>query len=469
MCSGCFLLVNAVADSLCIGIDSPRQGAVITAPQCTISVAACDEVSSVVCTAHFPIPDAKGDTSLLLGRITHSPYKLIWNTDDVPNQLYKGMSFSAEATLKNGRRTNSAVNGIFIANKPASVPMVSIPYASNSGNLLFERTIATSRGRTSIRAFACWLGDGVRFTAKIEAPGLFAGAAMEKLDEAGLEVCIDPDLSRGPYPPSRAFSLAVPLKGKPFKTVYRPTTLPGGIFDVATSTEPCACKNESSRSGANGFTAAVVVPFSLFGVHLPDSFGCNVIVRLPDDNNRTAYVSWIDAPPGEMYSPVLWASISVLPRPFWANPLLIGLLSFSIGLAASLVGGLVVLFTRRRSVSFEKFEQSEEEKTQSDQIYQLIDEAVTRRDLTLGAVAEKLMMPPKKIDRLIRKHKGKSFKEFVMFQRIEIAKERLRSSHSSEASIAESCGFKTVLEMEKYFKKFCRITPFSFRKENQVT
>jgi transcriptional regulator GlxA family with amidase domain len=55
-----------------------------------------------------------------------------------------------------------------------------------------------------------------------------------------------------------------------------------------------------------------------------------------------------------------------------------------------------------------------------------------------------------------------------MALRIEIAKERLRSSHSSVASIAESCGFKNVSEMEKYFSKFCRITPLKYRKENQV-
>ena len=52
---------------------------------------------------------------------------------------------------------------------------------------------------------------------------------------------------------------------------------------------------------------------------------------------------------------------------------------------------------------------------------------------------------------------------------IEIAGERLRSSHFSETSIAASCGFSGMGELEKYFKKFCRTTPYKFREEYQVT
>ena len=61
-----------------------------------------------------------------------------------------------------------------------------------------------------------------------------------------------------------------------------------------------------------------------------------------------------------------------------------------------------------------------------------------------------------------------SFKRFVMKSRLEIAKERLRSSHASQAAVADSCGFKNVDEMAKYFQKFCGTTPSFYRRENQV-
>ena len=194
-----------------------------------------------------------------------------------------------------------------------------------------------------------------------------------------------------------------------------------------------------------------------------------MIARLPDDNDQIVRLSWIDAPPGMPFSPFLCASVIRLPGPLYGNLTALGLISFGAGLVLALVVGLGVLFLRRRSLSFEKFEQSEEEQAASDQIYQVIDESVTTRDLTLAQVAEKLGMPPGKVERLIRKHKGRTFREFIMFLRTEIAKERLRSSHSNIASIAESCGFKNVGEMEKCFKTLCRTTPSRFREDNQVT
>ena len=116
--AGSFLHVNSAVDSSCLAIDSPRQGTIVTTPLCTVAVTACDQVSAISFTAHFIVADAKGDTSLFLGRITHGPFKLIWNTDAVPNQLYKGMSFSADALLRSGERISRTVGGVFIANKP---------------------------------------------------------------------------------------------------------------------------------------------------------------------------------------------------------------------------------------------------------------------------------------------------------------------------------------------------------------
>ena len=468
LAAGCFVYVNASADSSCVTIDSPRQGIVVTTPLCTVSVAACDQVAAVGFTAHFAVPNAKGDTALLLGRITHPPFKLIWNTDDLPNQLYKGMSFSIDASFKNGQRISRSVSGIFVANKSAVCPVASIPFSGSTGFPLFTRTASSSRSSLDVRVSACWNREGIRFLAEAEAPAIFNGAAKGKLGEAGLEICIDPGLSRKPYPPQNAFSLVIPLEGTPFKTLYRPMPGPSGSFDIATSKEPCTCRYEISKLDVKGFRASVVVPLSFFGRELPDSFGCNVVVRLPDENNQIVRLSWVEAPAGAMFSPYLWASVLLLPRPFYSDPLTLLLLSFGAGLTCTLLIGLIVLFVRRKSVSFEKFEQSEEEKKLSDQIYQIIDESVTRKDITLGGVAEKLAMPPGRVEKLIRKHKGKTFKEFITFLRIEIAKERLRSSHSSETSIAESCGFKNVAEMEKYFKKLCRTTALEFRKENQV-
>lgn len=469
LAAGFFLHVNSAADSSCITIDSPRQGMVITTPLCTVAVTACDRVSAISFAAHFLAAGGAGDTSLFLGRITHPPFKLIWNTDAVPNQLYKGMSFSVDAVLRGGERISPTVSGVFLANKPSVTPLATIPWSSSDGYPLFARTMSDGRGPLGIHVSAWWNRDGIRFIARAEAPAVFKPGMKEKLGDAGIEICIDPRLSRNPFPPPDAFSLVFPLAGKPFTTRYRPLQGPQGSFDIATTKEPCECPFEITMDNRKGFTASVLVPASLFGSYLPDSFGCNVIARLPGDNDQIVRLSWIDAPSFMAFSPFVWASVVRLEGPLYGDIPVLGLLSFGAGLALALVVGLVVRFMRRRSLSFAEFEQSEEEKTMSDQIYQVIDETVTTSGLTLAQVAEKLGMPPRRVEKLIRKHKGKTFREFILFLRTEIAKERLRSSHSNAPSIAESCGFKNVAEMEKCFKKFCRTTPARFRRENQVT
>ncbi len=468
LATSCFLYVNAAGASPCLNIESPVEGAVVSSPVCTVAVSACDQISSVNFVAHFGSPDVKGDTVLLLGHIIHPPFRLLWNTSEIPNQLYRGMSFSAVATLRTGERQSQWVGGVFIANKPFASPVASIPFAANTGFPLFSRAISSGRTPIEVKVSACRTRDGVKFFAVVAAPAVFSSAGKERLREAGMEICIDPGLSRKPYPPYDAFSLAIPLEGAPFKTRYRPVSGPNGSFDVTASKEACTCVYEINKKDDKGFDITATVPASLFGPQIPDSFGCNVIVRLPGDSNQAVRVSWTDAPPGMTFSPFYWGTVLVLPRPLSGAPRVLWLLSFGAGLVLALLTGTIFLLFRKRSVSIEKFEQSEEEKELSDQIYQFIDESVTRNDLTLHWVAEKLGLAPRKVESVIRKHKGKTFRDFIMFLRIEIARERLRSSHSSEPSIAESCGFKTVGEMKKFFAKFYRTTPAKFRKENQV-
>jgi AraC-like DNA-binding protein len=452
----------------CVSLESPRAGTVVSAPLCTVEVKACDQVASINVIARYTLPKQNRDTSLLLGHIKHPPFMLVWNTDMVPNQLYKGMTLITEATLKNGEYLSSRQGGIFIANKRVIFPVAAIPFSRKNGNMLFTKTIFSGRTPLTVFVSASLTVDGVRFFTRAEAPVNFSGAPKDKLAAMGVEVCIDPSNSRKPYPPPQAFTIVAPLDGAPFRMVYRPVFSSDGSFTPATDREPCGCAFETGKEDGKGFTIALTVPGALFGAAVPDSFGCNVIVRLPGENGQIVSMSWIDAPESDLLSPFAWGTIAPRPKPLLGSLWMAWLLCFGAGLLLSLLGGSVYFFIKKRSVSFEQFEQTEEEKKLSDQVYQFIDEAITVKDLSLTWVAEKLGLQAKKVDALIKKHKEKNFHDYMMTLRIEIAKERLRSSHSSVASIAESCGFKNVGEMEKYFSRFCRTTPLAYRKENQV-
>ncbi len=466
--AGPFLLANAVVASSCFTIASPREGTVISSPLCTVSVAACNQVNSINVVAHFELPGDKGDTALLLGHITHPPFKLLWNTDGIPNQLFTGMSFSAEATMRSGERVTHTVGGVFIANKPFVSPVAFIPFSLSAGSVLFSRMVSGAQMPLGARVSAAWSLKGVRFLVRATAPIAFGEANTGLLARAGCEICIDPGPARAPYPSQKAFSIVIPLFGPPVRSLFSPVSDSSGAFHVRENTAPFPLPHKIDKEDLKGFKISATVPVSLFGSQVPDSFGCSVIVRVPGDSGAITTLPWVTAPRSMMLSPFYWGTVKLSPRPFYRTPLILWFLSFGAGLIVALAAGMAFLLIRKRPASFERFEQSEEDKALSDQIYQLIDESITRKDITLHWVGEKMGMTPKKIEGIIRRHKGWSFRDFIMFLRIEIAKERLRSSHSSEASIAESCGFRNVNEMEKYFAKFCHTTPFKIRKENQV-
>jgi AraC-like DNA-binding protein len=458
----------AIPDTLCVTVESPKQGAVISAPSCTVAVKVCDQIAAITFIAKYSLQDLGRDTSFVLGHITHPPFTLIWNTNAAPNQLGSGMSFLIVALFKSGERLFLQQDHIYLANKPVLSPVASIPYADGNGLLLYTKTLTAGRTPLTVHVSMGQTSEGIRLYAKASGDSFFTSLQKENLSTMGIEVCIDPSLSRKPFMPSNAFSISVPLEGVPFVTKNRPVFLPNDSFDIIASREPCSCSYKINKKDVNGFDISVMVPNKLFGPSLPNSFGCNVIVRVSDENNQIINISWIDAPQAAFLSPFLWGTVKLLPKPFLNSLWVLWFISFGAGLIVSILGGFFYFLMKKRSVSFENFEQTEEEKNQSEKIYQLISENISKKDLTLQWIAEKLKLPPKKVANLLKKNKGKSFKDYAMSLRIEIVKERLRSSHSSETFIATSCGFKNVSEMEKYFSKFQRTTPFKYRKENQV-
>jgi two-component system response regulator YesN len=114
------------------------------------------------------------------------------------------------------------------------------------------------------------------------------------------------------------------------------------------------------------------------------------------------------------------------------------------------------------------FERSEEERGVFERVNSVIEQELIRKDLTIDQIAEKCKMEPHELNGLIKRNTGFSFVNYLLFCRTEVAKERLRSSRSSEKSIADLCGFSSAMEMEKCFAKFHRTTPYKFRSQQQV-
>ena len=455
-------------DQNCISFESPARGALITANSCTLSIRACTYVESVHLFVRFGLPDGKSDSLLDLGTISEPPFKMVWNTSDVPNQLFKGMAFSLDAVLKNDTHLAGRQEGIFLYTRPLISQGPAFTASGGEKTLLFVDTIFSGRDSIFVRVLGNWNSRGLHFTVLVIDPFFSCAAPKDKMASMGVEALLDPLMSRTPFPTEKNIMVVAPLWDKPYRLMYKPEYGPDGKFDYTITTAEYPFQTTVKKAEGKGYRIDIGVPKEVLGGVMPDSIGFNILVKVLDKEGRLHIASLNNIGDNRAYCHLLWTTIKRDRHVLYSGALYL--------LAAGFLGGLFCFFGGKylyslavnRTVDFNAFELSEEEKQTIEAIYNYIEHSVTKKDLQLHDVALGLDMPGQKVEAFIKKYNGKSFKQFIMKSRVEIAKERLRSSHASQTSVADSCGFKNIEEMAKYFQKFCRTTPSLYRRENQV-
>lgn len=88
---------------------------------------------------------------------------------------------------------------------------------------------------------------------------------------------------------------------------------------------------------------------------------------------------------------------------------------------------------------------------------------------SLKEAARELGVAPNYLSTLFKKHKGISFSEFVMKEKIYLAKEMLVYSHLSYLDIALTLGFVSQSHLGEHFKKLTGMTPIQYRQRYAIT
>ncbi len=99
-----------------------------------------------------------------------------------------------------------------------------------------------------------------------------------------------------------------------------------------------------------------------------------------------------------------------------------------------------------------------------------LEKPFLQEDLTLLVLAEQCKLSNTHLSQVINQHFQINFYDFINQYRIEESKKMLISSnynHLSLLGIAFDCGFKSKSSFNRYFKKYCGITPSEFKKKNQ--
>lgn len=93
-----------------------------------------------------------------------------------------------------------------------------------------------------------------------------------------------------------------------------------------------------------------------------------------------------------------------------------------------------------------------------------------QENLSLPLLAEQCQLSQVQLSQVINQHFKVSFYDFINQHRVKEAEKRLVSTefrHLSVLGIAYDCGFKSKSSFNRYFKKYCGISPSEYVKQNQ--
>lgn len=85
-------------------------------------------------------------------------------------------------------------------------------------------------------------------------------------------------------------------------------------------------------------------------------------------------------------------------------------------------------------------------------------------NLSLDFLAQHMHLSREYLSRYFKKHMGKTISEYLLEVRIEKAKQMLRTSSYSISDICEHCGYTSVGNFQKAFKKVTSVSPSAYRK-----
>ncbi|KMQ51143.1 hypothetical protein CHISP_1849 [Chitinispirillum alkaliphilum] len=461
----CFSVLNA--SDTCIRFTRPLAGSVIYQPNCTIAISTeCSNISRVEFIAQFQTTDNQVEKKSL-GLINRAPFKLIWKTDNIPNQHYSGITLFAKAELSDRTTTKIKQEGIFLLHHGIELDEREIPYSYAGLNLAddFIYPLDTSSPNASSGSLS-WNENKLLVIAEIDHPDL-QNAGLKQLENSGVEILINPGSDPKPYLNNNILNFYIPLSGTPLRISHNQVFSSDGSFGVESKRQRTAYPHLVKRTGPSTYVVNFHIPKEIFEDGIPDNLGCNIIIKLSDKTGNITMHSWSGGGHKELYSPTHWHRFYKRSKPFYLNWSFLWGVFFTIGFSVAYISTPVIKKIKRSTAGNKK--RTEEEFRLFEKLHSFIDKELTKKDLDIEYISVCAELSPSKLNKIVRRNTGYSFSKYLMFCRIELACERLRSSRSSEASIADLCGFSDVNQMEKYFMKFHRTTPFKYRQEQQVS
>ena len=454
---------------LCVEFTHPKKWIPIQSNICTMSVTTCDSVKSVLFKAQYVQNIDSIPKILDVRHITRSPFKLVWNISDIPNQLTRGITCFAESEYLSGVKKIHKQEGIFFIHKPVERPVYKIKYSMdslkyNTQSITLLKPLVFSKAYTKIS----WNERYLLFHIEVNNSLFYSTLPADILEKLGITIYLDPSYSKQPYISEEIACFMIPVNHKPSQIKTVPFYNSDGTFEYKITKDTCTFNSSVFIENFKGYTINFYIPVKVFGSTLPETIGCNIIATVINENSEVKELSWVQGAGDFITSPFIYGELITGKKPFLANPFLLWFISFVIGILLSIIG----IYFRKLVQKYNplvKFEDSEIEKQLIKNINTILEADIVNCNFSIKDISSKLEVSSQKVNAIIKKHYGRTFKNHLHYCRVEIVKERLRSSNASESAISKSCGFESVNEMEKQFQHFCGVSPYVYRNKNRIT
>ncbi len=462
---------QARSQGSCVSFLSPDRHSPIATPSCTIAVDACPVVEAISFDAQYFRADGITRETARLGRITRPPYKIVWHLGEIPNQVSNGASINANAEYVNGETTTHHLEGLFLVHHSVERPSVTVSKLGRFGGGNSRENIELGGSDSTVHAHArvYWDRQHLVFAVTVKDSSFSPALPDNLLRLSGCEILIDGAREQHPYPTDSVVALQVPLQGAPLQRSYKPSFSPDGGYTMLTKTAQYPHHHSVKTADGKGWKIVCLVPPTMLGRRVPQSVRGNVIARVAREGGGTSVLAWNGRNKQQYYSPYYWGELVLRDKPLVRKPWALFLFGFVLGLAAVFLAQALIARMHTVTGMVLTFETPEGERKIADMVRAHIDSKVPDKDTSLESVADEFSLEPGHVDKLLRKYCGRPFHAHLVQLRIEVAKERLRSSNASEATVSELCGFRNIEEMERMFLRYSGVTPYKYRLENQLT
>jgi len=126
------------------------------------------------------------------------------------------------------------------------------------------------------------------------------------------------------------------------------------------------------------------------------------------------------------------------------------------------VSDMLVLVRHTVNRAVEQAEVVEETST----VVQLVQQYITQhidQDLTRDAMAKQVFLNPDYLTRIFKKETGFAISEYVLLERIKLAKELLSQTDISISAVASSVGYSNFSHFARIFRKYAELGPTEYR------